>query len=104
MKKKFCQILISATTEKEANAIAEKLLTHRYVAGTFITKGDSKFWWKRKLRDQEYYNISCFSTEVNKLPIIKTVKEIHSDEIPIISFNEIDGNREFLEWIEKSVR
>lgn len=69
-----------------------------------IIKGPSKYWWKGKITEREYYNIEAFSVMKNKKRIISEVKKIHSDECPIIAFFKIDGNTEFLKWIENSLK
>lgn len=99
----FCQVLISATTREEANTISDNLVKKKIVAGSLITKGDSRYWWEGKIVEKEYYNISAFSLMKNKDKIISEVKTIHKDECPIISFARIDGNKEFLNWIKESV-
>lgn len=103
MQKRFCQILISATTRAEANNISDDLVRKKLVAGCLITKGSSRYWWKGKIVEKTYYNVQAFSLLKNKSKIISEVKKLHSDECPIVAFFEIDGNREFLEWIEESV-
>lgn len=103
MQKRFCQILISATTRREANNISDDLVKKKLIAGSLIVKGPSRYWWGGKIVEKEYHNISAFSLMKNKSRIISAVKKIHSDECPIIAFFEMDGNEEFLKWIEKSV-
>lgn len=80
------------------------MIKKKLVAGSLITKGSSRYWWKGKIVEREYYNLSAFSSLKNKSRIVSEVKKIHSDEYPIIIFTRIDGNKEFLEWIEKSVQ
>jgi uncharacterized protein involved in tolerance to divalent cations len=103
MTKEFCQALISATNRKEANEISDSLVTKKLIAGSLITKGDSRYWWEGKIVEKEYYNISAFSLIKNKDKIIREVRKIHSDKCPIISFTQIDGNSDFLEWIKEIV-
>jgi periplasmic divalent cation tolerance protein len=103
MKKEFCQVLISATTKKEANKISDDLVKKKLIAGSLIIKGPSRYWWEGKVVEKEYYNISAFSLMKNKSKIIEEVKKIHSDKCPIIAFSKIDGNKEFLKWIKESV-
>lgn len=102
--KEFCQVLISATSREEANNISDNLVKKKLVAGSLITKGDSRYWWNGKIVEKKYYNISAFSILKNKDKIISDVKAIHKDECPIVSFTEIDGNSEFLAWIKESVK
>lgn len=99
----YRKVIISAPTRSEAQDISEKLIKEKLVAGCRITVGDSLYWWDGKVRDEEYYNISCYSTEVNVDEIIEIVEDIHSDDTPIVEVSEIDGNTDFLDWIEENV-
>jgi uncharacterized protein involved in tolerance to divalent cations len=99
----FCRFIISATNKKEANSISDILVRKKFVAGSLITKGPSRYWWKKKIVEKEYYNVQGFTLGKNKSKIIREVKKIHCDKCPIIAFMKIDGNREFLKWIKDSV-
>ena len=102
--KKFYRGLISATSKEEAKKILAELASKKLVAGGLISEGFSSYWWEGRLEEKIYFNISVFTVENNKSPIIEMVKSIHSDEVPIIAFFEIaDANQEFLEWISDSV-
>jgi len=103
MTKDFCRILISATSKKEADKISDTLVKKRLIAGSLMIKGPSRYWWKGKIVERIYYNVQGFTLVKNKPKIISEVKKIHRDKCPIIAFIKIDGNREFLKWIENSV-
>ena len=92
--------VISATSKEEADRISDKLTEEKLVAGTFITEGDSRYHWEGEIVEETYYNISCYTLEKHKEEIIELVEDIHSDDVPIIEFTEIDGNQGFLDWIE----
>ena len=100
----YCQVIISATSKKEADKISDSLVTKRLIAGSLIIKGPSRYWWKGKIVEKEYHNIQAFSLVKNKDKIIANVERSHSDECPIIAFSTIDGNKDFLDWIKESVR
>lgn len=100
MKGKFCQILINCPKREEANKILDALLEKRLVAGGLITHGPSRYHWKGKIEEQEYYTISTFSLFRNKQKIISEVRRLNSDETPVLVFLAIDGNEDFLKWIE----
>ncbi|MFH1276376.1 MAG: divalent cation tolerance protein CutA [Candidatus Woesearchaeota archaeon] len=104
METKFCRVLISAPNKQEANLISKTLVSKKLVAGTIINNGNCHYWWKEEVIKKEYYNIQAFSLINNKEEIISEVKKIHSDKCPIVAFMQIDGNEEFLEWIEKSLK
>jgi len=101
---KFCQVLINCPSREESEKVLDMLLERRLVAGGLITHGPSKYHWKGKVEEQEYFTISAFSLLENKQKIISGVRELHSDETPVIVFIEIDGNEDFLKWIEDEVK
>jgi len=104
METKFCQITISATSKEEADNISDALVSKRLIAGSLIIKGPSRYWWNGKIVEKEYYNVQAFSVWQNKEAVISEVKKIHSDECPIAAFVPMDGNKEFLDWIEDSTK
>jgi len=104
MQDTYCHITISATDRQEADLIADTLLTKKLISGALILNGPSRYWWQGKIDEQVYYNISCYSLMKNKDEIISEVKKVHKDKVPIIAFSEIDGNKDFLEWIKESVK
>ena len=102
--KKFCQILINCPSRKESDKILDMLLEKRLVAGGLITHGPSRYHWKGKIEEHEYFTISAFSLFKNKQKIISEARRLHSDKTPVMVFIEIDGNKDFLKWIEDEVR
>ncbi len=99
----YCRVRISATSEIEANTISRTLVTKKLVAGTIIYSGNSHYWWKGEIVEKIYWNIGAFSLLEKKDEIIDEVRKLHSDVCPVIAFNTIDGNVDFLEWIDDSV-
>ena len=99
----YYRVRISATSEKEVNIISKTLVEKKLVAGTMIYKGNCHYWLNDKVVEKMYWNIGAFSLMKHKQAIIEEVKKLHSDECPIVAFNEIDGNKEFLKWINESV-
>ncbi len=97
------QALISANSQDQANAILDSLLREKAISGGLITHGPSRYWWKGVIEEQEYYNISAFIPAANKENIIETVRQISQDETPIVAFFPIEGNQDFLDWIDNSV-
>lgn len=97
------KVRISATSDKEAEEISDRLIEEELVAGTFITSGQSRFHWKGEIQDEEYFNIQAYTVSDKKEELIEKVREMHSDEAPIIELIEIEGNQEFLDWVEESL-
>lgn len=100
----YIRIRISAPSKKEAYTISKMLVEKKLVAGTMIYSGDCHYRRDHEIVQKRYWNIGAFSLSYHQETIIREVKKLHSDTCPIIAFNKIDGNREFLEWIDKSVR
>jgi uncharacterized protein involved in tolerance to divalent cations len=101
---RFCQVLINCPSREESERILDSLLEKRMVAGGLITHGPSRYHWKGKIEEKEYFTISAFSLVESKKRIISEVRELNSDETPVIVFLKIDGNEDFLKWIEDEVR
>ncbi|MFH1654897.1 MAG: divalent cation tolerance protein CutA [Pseudomonadota bacterium] len=59
----YCQVTISAVDRNEANSISDVLVKKRLVAGSFIIKGPSRYWWNGEIVKKEYYNIQSFSVD-----------------------------------------
>lgn len=95
--------LISAPSKDEANTILDNLLTKKIVAGGLITHGPSRYWWEGKIDETEYYNISTFIPARNKEMLIEEVRTISSDETPIVALFPMEGNQDFLDWVDSSV-
>lgn len=104
MKDEYCQVLISAPSKEEANNISDILVKKKLIAGSLILRGPSRYWWKGKVVEKIYFNISAFSIIKNKNKIISEVRKIHSDKCPIIAFFSMDGNNDFLDWVRKNTK
>lgn len=100
----FCQVLINCPAKEEADKILDMLLEKRLVAGGLITHGPSRYHWKGNIEKGEYFKISAFSLFKNKQKIVSEAKKLHSDETPVMVFIEIDGNEDFLKWIEDETK
>lgn len=99
----YCRVRINAPFAEEANKISRSLVEKKLVAGTMIYQGNCHYWWEDKIVEKIYWNIGAFSLVKHKQEIIDEVKKLHSDQCPVITFNEIDGNKEFLKWVDESV-
>lgn len=94
---------ISAKSKNEADIILDSLLRKKLVAGGLITHGPSRFWWKGKIVNSNYYNISVFTKDIHKQTIIDDVLENSAEETPMVWFIELEGNKDLLTWIDSSV-
>jgi len=102
---KFSFVYITAPTKKEAKRIAEILVSERLAACCNVFKIDSVYRWKGKIEKSGEFGIFAKTKKNLVERIIKRVKEIHSYSVPcIVSFDLKRGNKDFLNWIEKSTK
>lgn len=98
------KVLISAVSYKEAEFILKSLLDKKLVAGGSIFAGNSFHWWQNEIETGDYCTIVAFTKAIKNKEIIKLVESISADEIPGITFYNIDGgNTNFLNWIKKTI-
>ncbi len=101
----YIVLFITTGSTEEAQRISRLLLEQRKVACVnIIREVDSLFWWEGRL-DSAREKLLVAKTKASLLPeIISLVKKAHSYEVPeIIALPIIDGNKDYLAWIEKSV-
>jgi periplasmic divalent cation tolerance protein len=107
MKKSYYVIVFVTTSgKKEASRISLSLLDRRLVACVNIIGNiDSYFWWQsKKERVKEYLLIAKTKRSLLK-ELIKTVKSLHSYEVPeIIAFPVMGGFKPYLDWIREVVK
>ena len=98
-------VFVTASSQEEANNIAQLLLDSRKAACiNIVPKVDSFFWWQDKL-DSAQESLLIIKTKASVLPEVSNlVKSVHSYEVPeIIALPIIGGNDEYLGWLNTSV-
>lgn len=102
----YIVIFITAASKKEAVKIAEALLRRRLAACVNIVgKVESFFWWQGKIDRARECLLIAKSAKSKLGKIIKAVKSLHSYEVPeIISLPVSGGNKNYLDWINDSIR
>ncbi len=100
----FIFVYITCESLDEARRIARHLLEKKLIACANIFPIRSLFWWKGKIEECNEF-VMIVKTKAEKFKELREeVKKIHSYSIPCIcSFVIEEGNREFLDWIEKSI-
>jgi len=102
----YIVVLVTSSSRQEAEKIAYGLLEKKLAACVnIIDKISSFFWWDAKIDRAEEVLLIIKSKKTKLNQIIKTVKSLHSYEVPeIIALPLIAGHRPYLEWINESVR
>ena len=98
-------VFVTTKNADQAKRIAQKLVANKLVACVNIVSGiRSLFWWQGKVcHEKETLMIiktkkSCFKK------LVKAVKSLHSYTVPeIIALPIVEGNEDYLKWIDASV-
>ncbi|HYD89984.1 MAG TPA: divalent cation tolerance protein CutA, partial [Flavobacterium sp.] len=83
--------------------IRDALIQKRLIPGGPILQGPAKFWWKGEIVGMDYCYIFTYTTSDKKEALIEEVKKNSIEEVPVITFTDIDANQELLEWIDKTL-
>ncbi len=105
MSRKFIIIFITASSKKEARRIISALIKKRLIAcGNILGGIDSTFIWKGKVENAKEVLVTLKTKKNLFKRIAREVEKVHSYEVPeIIAVPIIDGNKKYLEWIDKVV-
>ena len=99
-------IVTTLCNKKEvANKIINVLLEKKLVAGSQMTKVNSKYWWDNKLEECDEYKLEFRTKEKLFTEIESEIKKIHNYEVAEISYCEIkNASKDFLDWIDENVK
>jgi periplasmic divalent cation tolerance protein len=98
-------VYITCGNKEESEKIAETLVTEKLAACVNYFPVNSVYLWKGKLEKSGEYVLLCKTRKENFSKIKKRVKEIHSYEVPaILAFEIARGNKEYLDWVDDSVK
>lgn len=103
---KYCVIFVTVPDNSVGKKIAQKILKNKLCACVnIVTKIKSSYWWKNKIEhsDESLLIIKTKRTVFTKL--LAYIKKIHPYTVPEIIALPIEaGNKEYLNWISKSIR
>ncbi|MFH1683361.1 MAG: divalent-cation tolerance protein CutA [Candidatus Margulisiibacteriota bacterium] len=99
-------VYITAKDKEEARKIGQALVEGRLAAcANIINNMESIYWWKGKIQNDNEA-VLIVKTKENLVPeLIEKVKSIHSYDCPcIVALPILDGNKAFLDWIQKETK
>jgi len=101
----YIVVLITASSEEEAQKISQVLLEKRRVACVnVVPKVKSQFWWQGKIDNAEEFLLIIKTKSSALSDVIKLVKTNHSYTVPeIIALPVVGGNEDYLDWIGREV-
>lgn len=80
------------------------LLEKKLIAGSQMAEIKSKYWWNNELSEKTEYRIDMKSIISLYKNIYDEVRKFHNYEIFELSYYEINGNSEFLDWVRSEVK
>ena len=99
---KNCIIIKTLSDDlKVIKNIQSALLEQHLVAGCQISEVESSYWWNDKIENTKEYCLQMRTLEDNYNKIETIIKENHNYELPEISYYEIKGSKEILDWIDE---
>jgi periplasmic divalent cation tolerance protein len=97
-------VLVTASSQAEAESIAETLVQERLAACVSLMPIRSVYTWQGEVhRDQEWQLV--IKTDLNRFSDLETkVRSIHSYEVPeVIALPLVNGSQPYLDWISEQV-
>jgi len=100
------KIVFVTSPAKSVNSITRQLIREKLVACiNIIPKISSIYRWKNKIEKSQESLLIMKTNNSNIKKLIKRIRQVHPYEVPEIIFTDItDGNKDYLNWIEDSVR
>ncbi len=100
-------VIIYVTTKNVvlSRKIAAVLVKEKIVAcANIISKIETVYRWKGKVQKHSESVIIMKTKKSLVRNAIKRIKEMHSYEVPCIITIDIDGDKDFLKWIEEETK
>ena len=99
-------VYITAGDKDEVRRIGRELLESRLAACVNIVDGmNSMYWWQGELQDETEAVLIAKTKESLVPELIEKVKSVHSYDCPcVVSVPILDGNADFLKWIEAETK
>ena len=99
-------VFVTAANKIEAGKIAHSLIRQKLAACVNISgKVDSLFWWNGAMDKAGEILLVIKSRKDKFKQIVKAVRKAHSYQVPeIIALPIIAGDKEYLRWIDATVR
>ena len=103
-KERYCVVVSTFPTKKEAKKAAKKLLKERLAACAQISKIKSLYHWEGKIERSKEYQLKLKSRVDNFVEIEQELSAIHPYETPqIVMLPIVGANSSYLEWIDKEL-
>lgn len=92
-------VYIVAGNMENASQIARELVSRRLAACVNMFPVSSVYRWKEEIEEDNEIAIFVKTNSSRFDEITKLVKALHTYEMPAIEFWEIEGEKEYLDWV-----
>lgn len=101
----YVVIFVTCANKEEGGKISQGLLGKKLVACVnLIPEITSRYWWQEKIEVSSETLLIIKTKKSLFKQIVAEVKKLHSYTVPeIIALPIIEGNKDYLNWIKKSV-
>jgi periplasmic divalent cation tolerance protein len=95
-------VFMTTGSKREAQRIAQTLLKKRLIAcANIYGPVESHFWWQSKIEKAKEFFVLMKSRQNLFVELSKTVKKIHSYEVPeILGVSIVEGFQPYLDWLD----
>jgi periplasmic divalent cation tolerance protein len=98
----YIEIHTTVKDMEEARKIAGALVERKLAACVNMYPVTSVYRWEGKIEEDEEVALSIKSTSEKSGDIMRTIRALHSYDLPAITMQEIKGDRDYLKWISDS--
>ncbi|TGC07885.1 divalent-cation tolerance protein CutA [Methanolobus halotolerans] len=98
----FIEIHTTTANVEEAKRIAHTLVEKRLAACINIYPVISVYRWEEKIEEDNEISLSIKSTSRNFEEIRKTIRSLHSYDLPAIVSRKMEGDPDYLHWVADS--
>ena len=94
-------VLMTTETKREAQKIVQHLLRQRLIAcANILGPVESRFWWREKIDNSIEFLVFMKSDGELFPQLSKTIKQLHSYEVPeILALPIAEGWTPYVEWL-----
>ncbi len=98
--------MVTCSSRAEARKLAKLVLSKKLAACVNILGGlESHYWWQGKMEQARECLLLIKTTGERKGSVTRVIKSAHSYEVPeVIFLPVVQGERNYLNWIRKSVK
>jgi periplasmic divalent cation tolerance protein len=94
-------VSIGVPDADDARELSRTLVEECIAAGTRTSSGVSHYRWEGEVHERTYWTVTAFTTESRLDALYDHVGERHDDDLPGITYTEIDAQDAYLDWIEE---